>query len=76
MTELKIYFQELITSAESVTPLFIKKTAIIETPNSMSPMANFIEKVAKRGYCFLELGKPTLFHNILHVEVVPITGED
>jgi len=73
MNKLKVYYQELLTSAESVTPLFIKKEAVIEVPLSTSPMSNFIANARAIGYCFLELGKPTLFHNILHVESAPIT---
>ena len=68
ITKLKVYYQELLTSSESITPLFIKKEAVVEMPLSTSPMCDFIEKTHKRGYWFLELGKPTLSHNILHVE--------
>jgi len=67
--KLKVYYRALITDSQSVSPLWLKKETILEVPFSNNPMSTFINSANHEGYVFLEIGKPTMFHNILHVEL-------
>lgn len=67
--KLKVYYQELLVTAISTTPIFLTKETTIEVPFSVNPMSVFIRNANHDGFVFLEKGKPVMFHNILHVTI-------